>query len=120
MLIGQQIRHRILDGLETGRLWQLAYDYAKLRGETDGGMPFHGLYQTIPRGLVSALGRSSVVVLVHLEFSLFWLHASGLFEPQPVTGTCCRRLIPRHAERTVVDGAKRPEACSQNREHSRC
>ncbi len=111
MLTGQQIRHRILDGLETGRLWQLAYDYAKLRGETDGGMPCHVCDQTIPRGQVYALVRSSVVVLVHLECYLFWLHASGLFEPQPVTGTCCRRLIPRHAERTVVDGAPYHERC---------
>lgn len=55
MLTGQQIRHQILDGFETGRLWQLAYEHAKLHGETDGGMPCHVCDQTIPRGQVYAL-----------------------------------------------------------------
>jgi hypothetical protein len=57
----------------------------------------------MPRGQIYALVRASVVVLVHLECYLFWLHACGLFEPEPVTCASCRRLIPPHAEKTVIE-----------------
>ncbi len=103
MLTGVEIRDRVRDGLATGKLWRLVRDHAKLHGATDGGPPCHVCDQRLPRGQVYALVRASVVVLVHLECYLFWLHASGLFEPEPVTCASCRRLIPPHAEKTVID-----------------
>jgi len=111
MLDGREIRHRVRDGLDRGRLWRLAHDHAKLRGATDGGIPCHVCEETVPRGQVYALTRASVVVLVHLECYLFWLHASGFLEAEPVTCSSCRRLIPPHAEKVVVAGIPYHERC---------
>jgi hypothetical protein len=111
MLPGREIRDRVRAGLTAGKLWRLVHDHAKLHGATEGGLACHVCDQRIPRGQVYALARGSVVVLVHLECYLFWLHACGLFEPEPVICAACRRLIPPHAETTVSEG---------DAYHSRC
>ena len=103
MLTGGEIRDRVRAGLASGKLWRLAHDHAKLQGATDGGLPCHVCDRPMPRGQVYALVRASVVVLVHLECYLFWLHACGLFAPEPVVCASCRRLIPPHAEKTVIE-----------------
>lgn len=102
MLTGGEIEDRVRGGLETGRLWRLAHDHAKLQGTTEGGLPCHVCDQPIARGQAYALVRASVVVLVHLECYLFWLHACGLLGPEPVLCASCRRAIPPHAEKTVI------------------
>jgi hypothetical protein len=103
MVTALEIRDRVSDGLVTGRLWRLVHDRAKLQGATDGGEGCHVCDQMIPCGQAFALARASVVVLVHLECYLFWLHACGLFEPEPAICVSCRRLIPPHAEKSVVE-----------------
>ncbi len=111
MLTGVEIQDRIREGLANGKLLRLGHDHAKLRGATDGGTPCHVCEQTIPRGQVYALVRASVVVLVHLECYLFWLHACGLFASEPITCASCHRLIPLHAEQTIIQGAAYHERC---------
>jgi hypothetical protein len=97
--------------MANGRLWRLANDRARLRGTTDGGPQCHVCSDTIPRGQAFALARASVVVLVHLECYMFWLHACGLLEYEPITCASCRRLIPPHAENRVVRGAAYHARC---------
>ena len=105
MLTGDEIRARVQEGLATGRLWRLANDRARLRGASDGGPRCHVCSEAISRGQAFSVARSTTVVLVHLECYMFWLHACGLLAREPVTCAACRRLIPPHAESTVVRGA---------------
>jgi hypothetical protein len=65
----------------------------------------------IARGQAYAVAGTVETALVHLGCYLFWLHASGVYSSEPVTCASCRKLIPPHAERTVIHG----EAY-----HSRC
>jgi hypothetical protein len=105
MLTGSDIRARVHEGLATGRLWRLTDDRARLRGATDGGPRCHVCGEPISRGQAFSLARAAAVVLVHLECYMFWLHACGLLAREPITCAACRRLIPPHAESTVVRGA---------------
>jgi hypothetical protein len=105
MLTGPEIRARVREGLENGRLWRLRHDRAKLLGTTEGDPGCHVCAEPISRGQAFGLTRSSTAVLVHLECYMFWLHASGLLEREPTTCAGCRRLIPPHAETIVVPGA---------------
>jgi len=111
MLTDLGIRARVRDGLATGRLWRLTADRATLRGATDGDPECHVCSQTIPRGQAFRLGRAAAVVLVHLECYMFWLHASGLLDCEPITCTACRRLIPPHAESRVIQGSTYHARC---------
>ena len=105
MLTGDEIRARVREGLAAGRLWRLANDRARLCGASDGGPGCHVCSEAISRGQVFRVARSATVVLAHLECYMFWLHACGLLAREPVTCAACRRLIPPHAETTVVRGA---------------
>jgi hypothetical protein len=116
MLTGPEIRAHIREGLANGRLWRLAHDHAKLRGATDAAPECHVCSQTIPRGQAFALARASAIVLVHLECYMFWLHACGLLEREPITCVACRRLIPPHAESAVVRGAAYHARCRDRME----
>lgn len=111
MLTTKEIRDRVRDGLATGRLWRLADDRAKLRGTADDDPECHVCSDTISRGQAFRLARASAVVLVHLECYMFWLHASGLLEREPVTCAACRRLIPPHAESRVIRGSAYHARC---------
>jgi hypothetical protein len=100
MMPGIEIRLRVRDGLASGKLWRLTDDLGDLDGETSGAT-CHACERSIPRGQgYTVPGRPQR--FVHLECYLFWLHASGLFESEPVTCSSCRRLIPSHAERAVI------------------
>lgn len=116
MLTDLAIRARVRDGLATGRLWRLADDRAKLRGATDGDPECHVCAETISRGQAFRLARASVVVLVHLECYMFWLHASGLLEREPITCAACRRLIAPHAESRVIRGSAYHARCRDRME----
>jgi hypothetical protein len=109
MMSGIEIRQHVAAGLASGRLWRLTQDRGKVREETSA--PCHVCERGIPRGQAYAVAGAAVTVLVHLECYLFWLHASGLFALEPITCASCRKLIPPHAEQTVMHG----EAY-----HSRC
>jgi hypothetical protein len=111
MLTDLGIRARVRDGLATGRLWRLTDDRA-----TDGDPECHVCSQTIPRGEAFRLGRAAAVVLVHLECYMFWLHASGLLEREPITCAACRRLIPPHAESSVIRGSAYHARCRDRME----
>jgi len=116
MLTDLGIRARVRDGLATGRLWRLADDRAKLRGATDGDPECHVCAETISRGQAFRLARAAAVVLVHLECYMFWLHASGLLEREPITCAACRRLIPPHAESRVIRGSAYHARCRDSME----
>ena len=103
MLSGDEIRARVQEGLAAGRLWRLANDRARHCGASEPGC--HVCSEALSRGQVFRVARSAAVVLVHLECYMFWLHACGLLEREPVTCAACRRLIPPHAESTLVRGA---------------
>jgi hypothetical protein len=105
MLTGTEMRARVREGLANGRLWRLAHDRAKLHGAIDGNPGCHVCSEAIPCGQAFSLVRGATVVLVHLECYMFWLYACGLLEREPITCAGCRRLIPPHAESTVVRGA---------------
>jgi hypothetical protein len=105
MLTAADMRARVHEGLATGRLWQLTNDRARLVGASAGAARCHVCSETISRGQAFSVARSATVVLAHLECYMFWLHACGLLEHEPVTCAACRRLIPPHAESTVVRGA---------------
>jgi hypothetical protein len=105
MLTGDEIRARVQEGLAAGRLWRLANDRARLCAASDGGPGCHVCSEAISRGQVFRVARSAAVVLVHLECYMFWLHACGLLAREPVTCAACRRLIPPHAQTTVLRGA---------------
>jgi hypothetical protein len=111
MLTGPEIRARIREGLTSGRLWRLADDRAKLRGATDGEPECHVCSAPISRGQAFRLARGATVVLVHLECYMFWLHACGLLEREPITCAACRRLIPPHAETWVIRGSAYHARC---------
>ena len=106
MLSDLGMRARVRDGLATGRLWRLADDRAKLRV----------CAEPISRGRAFRLARAAAVVLVHLECSMFWLHASGLLEREPITCAACRRLIPPHAESRVIRGSAYHVRCRDRME----
>ena len=97
---GAEIRSHVQQGLATGRLWRLVDDRARLLGVSDVGC--HVCSDPISRGQAFGVARATAAVAVHLECYMFWLHASGLLEHEPITCAACRRLIPPHAERTVV------------------
>jgi hypothetical protein len=105
MLTAAEIRARVHEGLATGRLWRLTSDRARLVGASAAGPRCHVCAETIAHGQVFSIARSATVVLAHLECYMFWLHACGLLEREPVTCAACRRLIPPHAESTLVRGA---------------
>jgi hypothetical protein len=98
---GPEIRAHVA----TGRLWRLFDDRARLLGVSDGGGCRHVCSDPISRGHALGVARATAAVPVHLECYMFWLHASGLLEHEPITCAACRRLIPPHAERTVVRDA---------------
>jgi hypothetical protein len=102
---GSEIRAHVHEGLATGRLWRLVNDRARLLGASDEGPRCHVCSDPISRGQAFSVARAAAVVLVHLECYMFWLHACGLLEHEPITCAACRRLIPPHAESTVVRGA---------------
>jgi hypothetical protein len=58
--------------------------------------------ETIPRGQTFGLTRGVISISLHLECYLFWLHACGLLDREPVTCASCRRLIPPHAETVMA------------------
>jgi len=116
MLTDLGIRARVRDGLATGRLWRLADDRAKLRGATAGEPQCHVCSEPIARGQAFGLARGSAIVLVHLECYMFWLHASGLLESEPITCATCRRLIPPHAERHALRGSVHHARCRDRME----
>lgn len=116
MLTDLGMRARVRDGLATGRLWRLADDRAKLRGATDGDPECHVCAEPISRGQAFRLARAAAVVLVHLECYMFWLHASGLLEREPITCAACRRLIPPHAENRVIRGSAYHARCRDRME----
>jgi hypothetical protein len=101
---GPEIRAHVHQGLATGRLWRLVDDRARLVGMSEGG-GCHVCSDPISRGQAFGVARATAAVPVHLECYMFWLHASGLLEHEPITCAACRRLIPPHAERTVVRDA---------------
>ena len=105
MLTAAGIRAHVHEGLATGRLWRLTSDRARLVGTSAGGARCHVCAEPIPGGQAFSVARSATVVLAHLECYMFWLHACGLLEREPVTCAACRRLIPPHAESTLVRGA---------------
>jgi hypothetical protein len=105
MLTAAGIRAHVHEGLATGRLWRLTSDRARLVGASAAGSRCHVCAEAISRGQVFRVARPAAVVLVHLECYMFWLHACGLLERAPVTCAACRRLIPPHAESTLVRGA---------------
>jgi hypothetical protein len=91
MLTGVEIRHRVNDGLATGKLWRLGHEHVALRGGLEeGGRSCHVCDQAITRGHAHVVVRASVIVLTHLECYVFWLHAS----------------IPALAGRTVREGSR--------------
>ena len=47
---------------------------------------------------------------------MFWLHACGLLEREPIMCAACRRLIPPHAENTVIRGAAYHARCRDRME----
>ena len=98
---GPEIRAHVHQDLATGRLWRLVDDRARLLGVSDGG-GCHVCSDPISRGQAFGVAGATAAVPVHLECYMFWLHASGLLEHEPITCAACRRLIPPHAERTVV------------------
>jgi hypothetical protein len=102
---GNEIRALVHEGLATGRLWRLVDDRAKLLGASDGSARCHVCSDPISRGQAFGVTRPAAAGLVHLECYMFWLHASGLLEREPITCAACQRLIPPHAESTVVRGA---------------
>ena len=116
MLTDLGMRARVRDGLATGRLWRLADDRAKLRGATDGDPECHVCAEPISRGQAFRLARAAAVVLVHLECYMFWLHACGLLEREPITCAACRRLIPPHAESRVIRGSAYHARCRERME----
>ena len=105
MLTAAEIRARVHEGLAAGRLWRLTGDRARLVGASAAGLRCHVCAETIARGQAFSVARSATVVMAHLECYMFWLHACGLLEREPVTCAACRRLIPPHAESTLVRGA---------------
>lgn len=115
MMPGIEIRHRVRDGLVRGKLWRLTHDLGKLDGETSGAACYV-CERPIPRGQVYAVTRATRTVVVHLECYLFWLHASGLFESEPVTCSSCRRLIPPHAETAVIEGKPYHRRCWERKD----
>jgi len=115
MLTGPQIRARVREGLTSGRLPRLADDRAKLHGAA-GGDACHVCSEAIPRGQAFRLGRESAPVLVHLECYMFWLHACGLLEREPILCAACRRLIPPHAETATLRGATYHARCRDRME----
>jgi hypothetical protein len=110
MMSGTGIRRRVLDGLASGKLWRLRQDLGKLDGATSG-VACHVCERTIHRGQAYSVARTPVIVRVHLECYIFWLHASDLFRSEPVTCGSCRRLIPPHAEKTLVEGEPFHQRC---------
>jgi hypothetical protein len=111
MLTGSEIRARVRYGLSTGRLWRLTDDRAKLHRAMGEDPVCHACSEPIARGQAFRLARASAVVLVHLECYMFWLHACGLLEREPTVCATCRRLIPPHAERALVNGALHHTRC---------
>jgi hypothetical protein len=105
MLAAAEIRSRVHEALATGRLWRLTSDQARLVEGSAGGPRCHICGEAIARGQAFGIARPATVILAHLECYMFWLHACGLLEREPVTCAACRRLIPPHAESTVVRGA---------------
>jgi hypothetical protein len=98
MLSGAEIRARVREGLASGRLGRLRGDRARLRGADETAEACHVCAEAIPRGQVFELRVGERAVPLHLECYVFWLHASGLLEREPLTCAECRRLIPPHAE----------------------
>ncbi len=117
MLTCTEIRTCVREGLANGRLWRLAQDRAKLQGAIDGDSQCHVCSETIPRRQSFSLVRASVTVFLHLECYMFWLHACGLLEREPITCASCRRLIPPHAECTVVGGTTYHTRCRDRMEN---
>jgi hypothetical protein len=111
MMTATEIDARVHEGLANGRLWRLAHDRAKLHGATDGNVACHVCSEPIARGQAFGLARAAAVVLVHLECYMFWLHACGLLDREPILCAACRRLIPPHAEKTVIRGAAYHARC---------
>ena len=111
MLTGTEVRARVREGLASGRIWHLTDDRAKLRGAGDADPACHVCAEPIPRGQAFRLTHASVEILVHLECYMFWLHACGLLEREPITCAACRRLIPPHAEHRVIRGSTYHERC---------
>ena len=109
MLSALQIRNRVLQGLATGRFWRLADDRARLREGIMGQC--HVCDLPIRRGHVYELPTAKSAVRVHLECYLFWLHISGAYEPEPITCTRCRFVIPPHAEKVTVGGEPYNDRC---------
>jgi hypothetical protein len=101
MMSGREIRQHVREGLASGKLWRLRRDHGTLDKATTGA-PCHVCERAVPRGQGYKVARTSITVLVHLECYLFWLHASGLFESEPIMCASCGRLIPPHAEKTVI------------------
>jgi hypothetical protein len=97
MLSALQIRNRVPTGLATARFSRLPHHRAKLRDRIMG--PFHACDLPIRRGHVYELPTAKSAVRVHLECYLFWLHISGAYEPEPITCTRCRFVIPPHRRR---------------------
>jgi hypothetical protein len=106
-----EIGVRVREGLANGRLWRLAHDRAKHRGATDGDVACHVCSEPIARGQAFGLVRAAAAVVVHLECYMFWLHACGLLEREPILCAACRRLIPPHAEKTLIRGAAYHARC---------
>jgi hypothetical protein len=114
-MLSTEIRARVLEGLATGRLWRVTRDLAAPHDPTGGSARCNVCHETIPRGQVFGLARGPVRVLVHLECYMFWLHASGVLEREPVTCAACERLIPPHADTTVFRGLSFHERCWERR-----
>ena len=110
MMSGSEIRQHVREGLASGKLWRLRRDHGTLDNATTGA-PCHVCEQAIPRGQAYKVARATITVLVHLECYLCWLHASGLFEAEPITCASCGRLIPPHAEKTVIQGEPHHTRC---------
>lgn len=103
MITGIEIRQHVIQGLASGKLWRLKHDDGTLDDATVGGL-CHVCERSIRSGQAYKVAGATITALVHLECYLFWLHASGLFESEPITCASCRRLIPPHAEKTVILG----------------
>jgi len=108
---GREIRAHVLEGFANGRLWRITRDLAKPHDPAGGSHACEVCTETIPRGQAFSLARGRVSVLVHLECYMFWLHASGVLEREPITCGACGRLIPPHADTTISRGTPFHERC---------
>lgn len=110
-MLSTEIRARVLEGLANGRLWRVTRDLAKSHDPAGGSPACEVCSEKIPRGQVFSLARGTVRVFVHLECYMFWLHASGVLEREPITCGACGRLIPPHADTTIFRGRSFHERC---------